>query len=616
MLNYKAELEEFKQRRQDAIPRNRDYFIARQAMRHVYSWPVKWPAYKEKVMLPLVRKSVLTHANFLMGRGFTTGVVPLGTGASQRTAAQSAEKALFKGVDRCNGWTSLWRAAQVGSNLGTSGFKVYKKNVDGKELAWFSPIQPEFIFPQAAGDDYSELTKVFYAYSIDRLEAARQYGGSPDSYKSEREVYDTYQEGKYVNPDAIARMSPTVQERRIPVLEVWTDNDYLLTVGGRIVENDTNPYKRIPYVVIPNIDSGEGPEGLSDVDALVAVNNQTGLNNHLNWLLSDNFYVLRRLADPTLIWEMPPPNSADVIAGIIGGGGMLPSRLGGKIYYLAYPGQPQDMALMMDRLRAAGIEVVGLNETAFSGQSQGSIQTGPSLEINFTNVLSTLSAKQKQWEVGLKRLNSMMLKLMSDEGDIGVVDNPSATTRAQRSMQLNGRKDVGAHREVKITWPGLLPKDDMAAAQLELQKHQQGVQSIYTTLENLGFDFPDDELERIRQEMQDENLHPQQQANLGRAQAALQTAQAKQDQVAQAAQGQQDQSGAAGPAMPPDMGQLTNTPPDVGTQPDGTMVNDQGQVMDELSQRLAQMRADRIRSQYPLDMSQGGPTEATPPEAA
>lgn len=585
-MNPRDELEEFQVRRTAAFRRNKDYFIARQAMRNFYSWPVRWPAYKEKVMLPLVRRSVLTHANFLMGRGFTTGIVPLGTGAGARGDAQRAEKGLFAIYDRCAGWRSIWRTAQIGSLLGTSGFKVYRKKVDGKDLAWFSPIQPEFLYATAAGDDYTDLSKVFYAYTIDIEEANRQYGRR--DWKSEREVNKAMQ-GEWVNPDFIARMPNIVQDRRIPVLESWTDEDYMLWVGGEEIENGANTDGWNPFVVIPNIDSGEGPEGLSDIDALVAVGGQTGLNNHLNWLLSDNYYVMRRLADPTLVWEMPPSNYSDMVAQTVGGGGVLPSRLGGKLYYLTYPGMPADMSLLLDRLRAVGIDVTGLNEIAFSGQSQGSINTGPSQEIKFTNVLSTLAAKQKQWEVGIKQLNYRLLALGAQEGEIAVTDDPRAKSRSARSTVIKG-SDIGDHRETKITWPGALPRDDMAAAQLEIQKNQAGIQSKYTTLENLGFDFPDDEIKLIEQEMANENLNAGDAANKTRAQAALMSAQAKQDQVAGAGQDQGE------PPVPPDLNQLTDTPPGVGTLPSGQVVDDEGNPLDEISARLARFRAENLRN--------------------
>lgn len=608
MLDLDKELAEFRLRKASTLTRNQDFWLARQAWEHTYAWPRTWPPYKDKVLFPLVRKTVLTHANYLMGRGFTTQIQPLGPNPPQREAAQRAEKALFLCIDRCSGWRSIWRAAQLGSLLGTSGFKVYR-NGDGK--ACFCAIQPEFLYPVARGDEYTDLTKVFYVYTVDRLEAERQWGKR--DYRSERQtsmvdhpdpIDNTFQQG-----------GPTLEDRRIPVMEVWTRDDYALWVGGEVLENGPNPYGFIPYVVVQNIDSLSRVEGLSDVDALLGLKNDyIGLNTLLNMLVSDSYYVARRHANPTILWEAPPSNYMEHIAGAVGGGGVLPHRLGSRIGFLHFEGQAPDMGGLIELLKQNGIELSGLNELAWSGTTTGgsAVQTGPSLEVKFTNILSTLAAKQQQWAVGLKQLFWQLLTLMESEGEIGVVDSPYARTRAARDMRVSG-KDVGKHRDCKIVWPGFLPKDDMAAAQFELSKHGAGIQSMSTTLENLGFDFPDDELARIREETSDEQLPTgmQDQANMLRAKASMVGAEAKQQQAEpvgdEGVEGDLDV-----PSEPGDLDELSDTPPGFGTLQDGSVVDDSGRVLDFASEQLARRRAEQLRSQAPLQM-QGEDTEEEAP---
>lgn len=601
------EREEFRLRKAAAHQRNQDYWLARQALEHIYLWPRNFPPFKDKVILPLVRKSVLTHANFLMGRGFTTQIQPLGPNQSDREAAQRAEKALFLAIDRCSGWRSMWRAAMLGSLLGTSGFKVYK---DGDGKACFCAIQPEFLYAVPRGDEYTDAVKVYYAYSVDRLEAERQWGRR--DYKSERQVSQMEQGDRLDRTYQIA--GPALEDRRIPVMEVWTRDDYALWVGGESIANGPNPYKFIPYVVIQNIDSLSRIEGLSDVDALLGLrNDNNGLNVQLNVLLSESYYIAKRYANPTISWEAPPPNYMEHIAQMVGGGGVLPRRMGTSIEFLQYQGQPPDLGALIELLRVNGIEVSGLNELAWSGSSQGgvAVQTGPSLEVKFTNVLSTLGSKQQQWAVGLKRLFWMMLALMSGEDEIGVADKPYARKRADRGMRVSGR-DVADHRDCKIIWPGFLPKDDMAAARFELEKHGARVQSMATTLENLGFDFPDDELQRIRDETEDEQLPAgtDEQANLMRAKASMVGAEAK------AAAGQPELVGDEGvegdldlPSQPGDFEELTDTPPGYGSLEDGTVVRDDGSPLGLMEEQLVRQRADQLRRERPLDLTGEEPAE-------
>jgi len=238
-------------------------------------------------------------------------------------------------------------------------------------------------------------------------------------------------------------------------------------------------------------------------------------------------------------------------------------------------------------MRDAGIEVANLNELAFSGQGGGSVNTGASLQVNFTNVTATLSLKQASWQQGLQRVLGQMLTLGSTMGDIGVwSDNLSSSSK--EGKMLSG-ETIGAHRRVKIIWPGLMPKDSEAAARLEIEKMTAGVQSRYTTMENLGVEFPEDELQRIVEEQKSQELNPQGQANLMRGKAALTAAEAK----AQGGGAPGDPTAAVpediegDEGVPDDLGQVSDTGEDFGTDSLGQIQDQEGRVLDETGGDLA-----------------------------
>jgi hypothetical protein len=168
-------------------------------------------------------------------------------------------------------------------------------------------------------------------------------------------------------------------------------------------------------------------------------------------------------------------------------------------------------------------------------------------------------------------------------------------------------KDVGGHRDISITWPGFLPKDDVAAARFELEKHAGRVQSMHTTMSNLGFEFPEDELALIRAETEDEKLPAgtEEQANLMRAKASMVGAEAK------AAQPQAEPVGDEGvegdldvpPGPPGDFDELTDTPPGFGTAEDGTVLREDGSALGMMEERLVRARAEQLRNERPLQMT-------------
>jgi len=548
-FDFTKEFQEYRDLRSANDQRNKDFWTMRQAFKGIWPWASDWPAFKPKLRVNLLRKLVLTHAAFLVGRQFTWAVDPLGSSAAQRKKATEAERALIQIWENCGAWAHVNRAAALGSLLGTGGFKTYMD----EDRACVTAIQPELIYPVTRGDNYMALDKVFYAYNIDRLTAERQYKRPADSFKSAREVEEQYKGpnvfyrtlnkargdsrgGNFVVTGNYAGSMPASAEaRRIPVIEVWEKDRYALFVGGEQIENGANPYGFIPYTLIPNIDAGYGIIGESDVDQLL------DLNQELNEMLSDWAYTMKRWANPTLLWQRAPHNYLDLVNGILGGGGVLSLPPNSDVRFLEYTGKPPDFDILLQRFRDFGIEVSGLNEQAVSGAAGGSVNTGASMTISMTNVVATQSLKQTLWSQGMMQVGAQMLELGSRMSEIGVTE-AGAKSKDAPGKELTG-DTIGAHRRARIAWPGLLPKDSEAAARLEIEKMQAGAQSKYSTIEALGAQFPEDEIARIREEGGDRQLMDP------RSQAAFD----RNDVLAGQMQGGQPGQGDPSAAMPDDI---------------------------------------------------------------
>jgi hypothetical protein len=113
--------------------------------------------------------------------------------------------------------------------------------------------------------------------------------------------------------------------------------------------------------------------------------------------------------------------------------------------------------------------------------------------------------------------------------------------------------DIKGQYRADIVYGNMLPRDDFLFAQNELYKLKAGGQSLRTTLDKIGFDDPDAELERMIEEFNDPVLNPER---------VLATAQAKQVQ-AQAKQGPPPvPTTGGGPPPPP-----TKAPAGLGIPP-------------------------------------------------
>jgi hypothetical protein len=557
-VNLKDAHEEFSSLKRQNANRNYEYYLLREAVRGNFRWPRDWPAHIPKVKHNLCKPITERFATYLMGKGFTYNVDRPNT-LEYRDSAERAEKILAKLLDLSDSKLQFEMGAKTGSQLGRTIFKVYKQGKKGVEHACFSYCQPDYFYGIPSGDGtVGDFSVVYYSYPLDKLEAKRRFGDG--NYKTELELDS---QRMYDVPSERSRTDSRIeQQRNVPVLEVWTKDSYALEVGGVVKFNGDNPNKWsdtgegfTPFVVIENIRNAGDGFGESDIGQA------RELNELLNYTISRKLHIVSRWLQPTLVWEGAPQNYAQVLTQTLGGGGAIPARLGARLYFLAYDRPNPAVQEIELSLRQSILETAGMNEIAMQGTVQGSINTGPALQAQFQPVLSTIEKKRTEWEYGLERLFAMLLQKQEDIGDSKALgqavinrsvksetvlpvteQDPGANTGEGELVALSG-KDINGLRRAQVSWPGVLPKDDTESANMEIAKAEKGFQSIYTTLEKLGEEYPDDEIARIRMENQDPTLRGQQVAEQMRSQAPLlrahaQMAQQVNDMAAQPAEGE------------------------------------------------------------------------------
>jgi len=566
-VDLEAAHDEFARLKSKNQTRNTDYYLSRQAVQGNFRWPRDWPSYINKVTHNLCKPITERFATYLIGKGFSYNV-DRPNSLDFRDKAERTEKILRRLLVLANADLQFDQGAKSGSQLGRTIFKVYEKGEGDQKHACFSYCQPDYFYGVPAGDNrLGEYSVVYYSYPLDLAEAKRMFPNKAAAFKTEADI----EANNYYNvlPEDRAD-SYRANTRRVPVLEVWTPDAYSLEVGGVVIYNGKNPFVDkttglgyVPFVVIENIRNAGTGYGESDIQQA------RGLNEELNFLLSRKTHIVGRWLQPTLVWEGAPSNYAETLKSTIGGGGAIPTRLGSRLYFLAYDRPNPAVTEMEQTLRQAILDTCGMSELALQGTTSGSVNTGPGLAAQFAPTLSTVEKKRKEWTRGLTSLFHMLLDTQERIGKSKALgqavinnDTKSAKNPDGELVDLSG-EDIAGLREVTIQWPEVLPKDDLEQARFELEKMSQGVQSFYTTLEKLGEDYPDDEIARIRMENTDPTLRGEKVAEQMRAQAVAGNTALKAQQ-----QAFDQQSGQAGPGAPSPDG----APPDAALQaafPDG-----------------------------------------------
>jgi len=614
-FNVDETLVEFATLKQDNLQRNYDYYLLRQAAKGNFRWPRDWPIHIPKLSKNMCKPVVEKMASYLIGGGFNWNLNRPNS-IEYRDAAERTEKILKRLLDLSRSDVQFMEGAKTGAKLGRTIYKVYKKGAKGSEHACFSYCQPDYFYGVPVGaESPGEFSIVYYSYPIDKAEAVRRFGKA--SYKTEGEMSegDRYDRKREQN-----QWTTVESRRRIPVLEVWSKDSYLLQVGGITKYNGDNPYKwsdtgegYVPFVVIENIRSDE--DGFGEAD----ITQGRLINERMNYLLSRRDHIVNRWLTPTITWEGAPQNYAEILAQSMSGGGAIPMRLGSRIGFLSYDRPNEAVAQQIAELRATFLEVCGMNEAAYQGIVQGSINTGPALDVQFQPLISTIQKKRREWEIGIRNLFSMLLQLQEDIGESKALgsavilatdktqnavpgDAGMGPTRDGMLVTLSGA-DIQGLRDVTISWPGVLPKDDFAASRLEMEKLQNGMQSIYTTMEKLGEEYPNDEIQRIRSENEDPSLRGEKVAEQTRSLTPL--IKQQQEQQFQQQSNQQAQMGAQDMAMMQGEQPMSGQP--MAEQPSPTGM-DMGGSMDDIGMRMRELaRSKQVALEDSGDFPSFGP---------
>lgn len=562
-LDIKKAYEEFEWLKAHQATRNRTYYLNRQAVKGNFRWPADWPSHIDKEVENWCKPIVQRHTQFLMGKGFTWNIERPNT-LEMREAAERAEKILQKIERKSKAKLQFIDAAKNGSMLGRSIFKVFITGPKGRQLAAFASVLPDYVYGVSAGGENSgEFSTLYYSYPLDLLEAKRIYGDH--DYKTLATV-DTA--SRYYEPIPEQRVEKDPRERTVPVVEIWTKDDYAIIVGEKIVAKGENPFRWddtgegfIPFVVIDNIRNAGEASGEADIEQSRIANEK------LNWLAARKSHNVGRFLVPTLVWEGAPTNYSETLQKVLKGGGAIPVRLGARLQFLSHDRPNPMVAEKQAELRKSIVQVSGLNEVVIDGAPTGSINTGPSLQAQFQPALGTVEEKRMAWDVGIAELYAMLLQTQERIGDSKALgqavinrrpdatSNMMAAPEGEASAEFNdggmlvtlSGKDIRGLRDVSVYWPGVLPKDDLEASRFEIEKTSQGFQSIYTTLEHLGVDQPGDELARIRMENQDPHLRGEKVAEQARAMAPFETARMRSEtDLTKAAMQQMSAPGAEG----------------------------------------------------------------------
>lgn len=465
-----------------------------------------------------IRSTVDKSVQLLLGQMPAIQVMPPGVNEEARRLAEGMEAVLYA-TWNWNKAPKTFRRVAFNQILLTQGVMYYWWDSKTKRVAYKS-VAPDNFYPIYDGEDLVEALIVSRRHT--RTLRALYPGKNIISDEDGDDVFDEDRwTRQHVDASNVFEASPSSGEtgRAEKIGGMTTVLDWFDRYGNhvRVMGDEVYTHRlgydtgEVPIIVFPHSLNGDERDSRSEIDEIV------DLNLYLDDLLSDQANVIRKYARPTVIDQGSGVAPRTVARTIQQEGGVLPIRKDGDLRFLNWEGTPPDFDNQYNRVLALIYDLSGKPPSAY-GQMVSN-QSGVATNLSLSPTTAATEERTSVFGFGLTELNAATLhlyeKFMKGE-EISVRGIRPSKAGSKRAVyyeaQIRGG-DMGGWRENRIKWPSALRTDDPVYIQNELAKsaadsENPPKQSLYTTIENLGIEDVEMEIDRIAEQMADPRLHP------------------------------------------------------------------------------------------------------------
>lgn len=466
---------------------------------------------RHKIQLPLGKAMTVKHAYRIAGQLPDVVVDQRDASKQEQHRSDSMEKIVWAVMRHSKGDTALASAAWDASELGSAVFDMYW---DAKaQLPRFRRIDPSGCIAVQGVDDPHDFQRFYRAWDAPLASVAAQYRNG--NFRGASVLVDELTPSHRDGGQDIVRIVSCCDKEKVTRFAVGADNG---SVVG--LYEFTHSYGFTPYGVIPNIGPYEDVWGWADYEFV------RSLIEYLPMIYSREADVLKAVANGGMIEKGTGADPSDVRR-VAKEGGVLPSKRDGTVEPIQAPDMPGFHKEHMER----GIEFLKmLGFTPNAAWGLGGAGSGTDRGLQLQPMLEYTAMKQLNWSAGLTRLFGMSFKMieqnMTGKNTLRGAKNASGGRKLPFVLQLGPEVEPATTQvteqttgmpetvelprtpkelfdgdyEVRFAWKNHVDPDDPQYVMSEMNKFKQGAQSLETTLENLGFQAPEDEMKRIENE--------------------------------------------------------------------------------------------------------------------
>lgn len=515
---------------------NRDYYAGKH-------WNAELnPAPKNRYSLTLnyIKTSIDKDVQGLLGRMFGLQVIPRGTDEHARRVAEACEAVLY-GTYAASNAPMVFERIAFNQFLLRRGILYYWWDPTTK-MVRFRSIAPDNFYPVYDGEEIVECV-VFSRRNTRILQA--MYPNLSGQITSDSGTDEVRQTGGWTPSvsgtidylsDSGGVTGTHVDTGYTTVID-WYDRDgNWVRIMGDATHGQNLSYGtgRIPFIEFTNGVMGDEQEPRSNIEDIIE------LNMYLDQLVSQQADIIKKYSNPTVI-DKGSGQAPEVVRRTVGAdGAVLPIRKDGDIYFLNWDGSQPPVLEMIGTILGA-IQDLSAKPASSYGQTVTN-QSGVMTNMALSPMMASTETRQKQFGHLMSLFNEDVLRIYEKFGyadelkfagtrnmgsqlrQTGVYDSVLGYDSTTGEPVYITGKDINGWYRNRIKWPSAIRTDDPIYIQNELAKlqSQPPAQSLYTTLENLGTEDVEAEIDRIKTQLEDPRLAPDVMAANIDAAAALQ----------------------------------------------------------------------------------------------
>lgn len=416
---------------------------------------------------------------------------------------------IIRGMIEDNGGSELF---QTGAASGSAfGFTVYKswlgnpeKVKTGDDIPWHIEMLENIqnYYALWSSDNFRKRIGDCYMYQIDPDTANMQYG----SYLEEGQSFKLSNLGTVLdqpNPSA-----PTQEEGNQPMVTVMEytgiihgfkgekggeDSDdalvecepgdetkvNVLVVGDCTVRIVADEDKVPRYYFIPNKRVQRRPYGMADVTPTCIDNNITYMERMSDWVTIANKTLFQKYKAKGFDMSSIPPATSRKIQ-------MIPMDMDQDIEEIAQATSfGAEYSQLLQEIKENFVRSGGISQVLFDNP-QLDANSNQALMTTMKGMIDTVEKKQKIWSKAL-------VEMFED----------AMRTGAKHFESLKAFVPPDENWKFTIRWPSIMRVDDPQKQVMDINMWNTGTISTETFMENRGVEDPSQEVDRIRDDMQD-----------------------------------------------------------------------------------------------------------------